>query len=167
MSFDSYSRLTKLYKKHGPHEFGRICQALLEISFREIKFKTRGRAVERPDISAERYKEHYAVEVKVPVGNEISITKRDLDGLYEFASSNVTPVVAVLLVEPDSKWIISKARNLKPGKYNKITLSAHDISSISTEINSIFPEILKRQFEIAIGRGSEGLRGKLVPVTRL
>lgn len=160
MSFGSYSKLLDLHKKHGPQEFGRVCQAFLEMSLRGIGFKTRGRPVERPDISAERHEEKYAIEAKAPIGAEVSITDRDLAGLYEFATAGVVPVVAVLLVEPNQRWILAKGRNLKPGAYNKVALSAYDINALSSEVNAVFPGILADHFDLAMGRGSEGLRAR-------
>jgi|SRR3989344_4142175 len=156
-----YFNLKDLYNKHGPHEFGRICQALLEISLREISFKTRGRAVERPDISAERGTERYAIEAKVPFYSEISITNRDLDGLKEFSSLGVTPILATLLIEPTTKWVFAKANLIKQGKYSKIELINYDVNSVSLAINKIFPQIVERVFDLAMGRGSEGLREQL------
>lgn len=161
MSFDSYSRLLELHRKHGPQEFGRICQALLEMSLRRVGFKTRGRPVERPDISAERNEEKYAIEAKAPVGTDVSITERDLTGLCEFATAGVVPVVAVLVVEPMPRWILANGENLKPRVYNKLVLAAFDFKSLSAEVNTVFSGVLADHFDLAIGRGSEGLRAKL------
>ena len=161
MSHDSYPMLVDLSEKHGPQEFGRICQALLEMTLRRANFATRGRPVERPDITAERPHEKYAIEAKVPVRNDVELTRRDLDGLKEFASAGVVPMVAVLLVEPNPRWIMAHARNLKPGRHNKVALSAYDVAALSSEVNTLFPAVLSEQFDLALGRGSEGLRSKL------
>lgn len=161
MSHDSYPMLVDLREKHGPQEFGRICQALLEMTLRRANFATRGRPVERPDITAERLHEKYAIEAKAPVGNDVELTERDLDGLKEFASAGVIPMVAVLLVEPNARWIMAHARNLKHGRYNKIALAAHEVFALSSEVNTLFPAVLSGQFELALGRGSQGLRSKL------
>lgn len=161
MSFDSYPMLARLSDKYGPQEFGRICQALLELTLRRSDFSTRGRPVERPDITAERLNERYAIEAKVPVGARVELTRRDLDGLFEFATVGVVPIVAVLLVEPNPQWIMALARNLRPGRYNKVVLSAYDHPPLSQTVNGLFPTILSAQFDFAMGRGSEGLRSKL------
>ena len=153
--------LVELNEKHGPQEFGRICQALLEMTLRRADFATRGRPVERPDITAERLHEKYAIEAKAPIGNDVGLTKRDLDGLKEFSSAGVVPIVAVLLVEPNPRWIMAHAKNLKPGEYNKMALSVYDVVPLSREINTLFPTVLSDQFDLVLGRGSEGLRAKL------
>jgi len=161
MSFDTYSRLMKLYKRHGSQEFGRICQILLEMSLQKIGFKTRGRSVERPDISAERSNERYAFEVKAPIGNTVVVTKRDLNGINEFKSSAIVPVLAVLIVEPDTRWVLAKAKNLRARAYSKISLAVHEINPLTKEVNAGFPNVLVEQFDTAYGRGSGGLRERL------
>ncbi len=161
MTQDPYSQLVSLSERHGAQEFGRICQSILELTLRRAGFHTRGRSVERPDISAERSGEKYAIEAKAPVGGKVLVTKRDLDGLKEFESAGVIPVLAVLLVEPSPRWVMVDARSLRPGGYSKIALSVHDIAALSREVGSLFPEILSEQFELALGRGSEGLHSKL------
>lgn len=161
MTYHPYSQLVGLSEKHGAQEFGRVCQAMLELTLRRAGFRTRGRPVERPDISAERSSEKYAIEAKAPVGGRVSVTKRDLDGLKEFESAGVIPVLAVLLVEPSPRWVMANARNLKPGAYNKMALVVHDIAALSREVNPLFPAVLSEQFDVALGRGSEGLRSKL------
>jgi len=153
--------LLELHRKHGAQEFGRVCQALLEMTLRRAGFATRGRPVERPDIIAERAQEKYAIEAKAPIGTDVDLTQRDLDGLKEFSSAGVVPIVAVLLVEPNSRWIMAHAKNLRPGDYNKVTLSVHDVVPLSREVNALFPTVLSDQHDLALGRGSEGLRAKL------
>jgi Holliday junction resolvase len=161
-AFETYEQLTSLLKKHGPQEFGRICQALLEHTLRELGFKTRGRSVERPDITTyTRGKLRYAIESKVQGGHSVNITQRDIDGVMEFCSSGACPILAVLLLEPDSSWILANAENLRSTTYVKITLKARSDQALTMKVNRVFPTVLRDFFELALNRGSEGLRTRL------
>jgi len=161
MSYNTYRNLRQIYDEYGSQEFGRICQALLELTFREIGFSTHGRATERPDISAERGIESYAIEVKAPDTPEVEITKRDLKGLKDYGCTGVIPILAILFFGLQPEWIIINAISMKSGKYNKIALRIHTIQSLSIEINTHFENILNRHYQLTLDRGSEGLRSRL------
>ncbi len=161
MTYEVYQLLGKIKKKYGPQEFGRLCQLLLELTFREIGFRTRGRPVERPDISAERGPESYAVEVKAPSGTSVSITRDDLDGLRDFENKGINPVVAVLAFTSNPSWLLLNARKLKPGRHNITALRLYSVAELSREINEAFPAVLDRYFDVAMTRKSKGLWEKL------
>lgn len=161
MGFNNYYKLDKLLKKRGPQSFGRICQYLLEICFRENNYSTRGRAVERPDIIAEKNDYKYAIECKYQKGSELSLTKKDLEGVLEFKSSDFIPLIAFMWMDINANWMMVKADRIKPGKYNKMALRIYEISKLSEEINSIFPKVVDDNFELALTRGAEGVRSKI------
>lgn len=161
MSFDTYYQLDALLQKRGPPSFGRICQNLLELCFIEDHYLTRGRAVERPDIVAERLDRKYAVECKYQKGSNLMLTQRDLDGVMELQSSNFIPTIAFLLMDINANWMMIKADRLKPGKYNKTALVIYELNDLSKEINSVFPKIVEENFDLALNRGSEGIRAKI------
>ncbi|TET89600.1 MAG: hypothetical protein E3J35_09330 [Methanomassiliicoccales archaeon] len=162
MNAEVYVKLRKLKQKYGSHEFGRICQALLELTFRKLGFSTRGRAVERPDITCERGEERYAIEVKTVQGSRVRFTERDVGGVQEFQSTGkIIPCFAVLAIEPHSEWLIANGLSLKPQDYDRIALRAREITKLSEEVNSAFPLILEDYFDLAMNRGSEGLRSRL------
>jgi Holliday junction resolvase len=161
MSFDTFYQLDTLLRKRGPPSFGRICQNLLELCFIENHYTTRGRAVERPDIVAERHDLKYAVECKYQQGSNLMLTQRDLDGVMDLRSSNFIPTIACLLMDINANWIMIKADKLRPGKYNKTSLIIYELKDLSKEINSVFPKIVEDNFELAQNRGSEGIRSKI------
>ncbi|MDA2912540.1 hypothetical protein MYX77_01020 [Acidobacteriia bacterium AH_259_A11_L15] len=162
MNYEVYEQLQKIRKKHGPQEFGRICQVLLELTFREVGFRTRGRPVERPDISAERGPDSYAVEVKAPSGTSISIDRDDLDGLKDFENKGINPVIAVLAFTSNPSWLLLNARKLKPGKHNITALRLYSLSELGQEIDRAFPHVLTKYFDVAMTKKSRGLWEKLV-----
>lgn len=161
MNYEVYEQLGKIRKKHGPQEFGRLCQLLLELTFREIGFRTRGRPVERPDISAERGPESYAIEVKAPSGTLVSIGQEDLDGLRDFENKGINPVVAVLAFISNPTWLLLNARKLKPGRHNITALRLYSSAELCQEIDEAFPIVLSKYFDIAMTKKSRGLWEKL------
>jgi len=161
MTYEVYQQLREIKKRHGPQEFGRICQALLELTFRQVGFKTRGRSVERPDISAERAADSYAIEVKAPSGTSITIDKPDLDGLRDFENRGIGPVIAVLAFTSNPSWLLLDARRLKPGACNITALRLYSLTAIEQEINKTFPHVVARYLDVAITRKSSGLWEKL------
>ena len=161
MNYEVYQQLQKIKKKHGPQEFGRICQVLLELTFREVGFKTRGRPVERPDISAERGPDSYAIEVKAPSGTSISIDQRALNGLKDFENKGINPVIAVLAFTSNPNWLLLNARKVKPGKHNITALRLYSLTELQHEIDQAFPETLAKHFDTAMTKKSRGLWEKL------
>jgi len=161
MNYEVFRQLEKIRKKHGPQEFGRICQILLELTFRQIGFRTRGRPVERPDISAERGSEGYAIEVKAPSGTSISIDQDDLDGLKDFENKGISPVIAVLAFKSNPAWLLLNARRLKPGKHNVTALRLYSLAGMEQEIDNAFPGVLGRYLDLAMTKKSRGLWEKL------
>jgi Holliday junction resolvase len=162
MNAEVYVKLRKLKRKYGSHEFGRICQALLELTLRRLGFDTRGRPVERPDITCERGEERYAIECKTTEGPRVKFTERDVEGVLEFQSTGkIVPCFAVLAIEPHSEWVIANGLSLKPQTYDRIALKARELTELSQEVNLSFPQILEDYFDLAMSRGSEGLRSRL------
>jgi len=160
MGFDTYIKLDKLLQKFGPKIFGSICQFMLELSFRKLGYQTRGRAVERPDIVAQKGEIIYAIESKCQAGQALSLTKRDLDGVLDYTAPGCIPIIAFLFIDISSEWILAKADKIPIGKSNKIGLKIFDVIELSKEINSIFPQIVEANFEITSNRGLEGIRSK-------
>lgn len=159
MSFGLNRQLSELHKKFSPQEFGRICQALLEIIFfRDLAFEGRGREVERPDIQAKKEGQKYNIEVKAQLGDSFSITQRDLDGVVQSIDEDYLPVIAVLDFGPDPQWLFLDANFLRPGTYNKIAVQIHLLEDLSNDVNSMLPEVLQRCFETALRGGSSALR---------
>lgn len=158
----TFDMLIKLLRTHGPQEFGRICQGLLEVSLRRVGFTTRGRWTERPDILAERNLERYAFGVQSSKGSTVQIRERDLDGVLESEKSGYVPCVAILIVEPNVHWTIVRAKGLKPTEHSKHAICHNEIPKLTEEVNSIFLGVVKDHFEEVLGRGASVLRERLM-----
>lgn len=157
----TFEMLTKLLRAHGPQEFGNICQGLLEITLRRAGFTTRGRWSERPDILAERGQERYAIGAQSSKSSSVQIRKRDLAGILENEKNGYVPCVAVLILEPDVRWTIVRAKGLKPIEHSKHAIRHNEIPGLTEEVNSIFSSVTKDHFEVVLGRGSAVLRERL------
>jgi hypothetical protein len=152
-----YSRLEKLWEKHGPHEFGKICQILLgfcliQQNFRIPTFQLSG----RPDIIAMKNDDIIAFEVKTQSGPDATIKPDDLDGVKGSKQS----IIAVLSYpDLDCTWVLANANNIKAGKWPVSFLRQYSIVSLQKELNEAFPMILERYFTTAF-LGTEVLHGE-------
>lgn len=159
MEYTTRENLKSLYEEHGPQEFGRICQALLErVLEHRLNYEVRIRKVERPDIQAVRGDVKLNIEVKAQEQPEFSISRRDLDGVNTQVDTDFTPVIAILDFSLAPKWLLLDAEHLRPGRYNKLAARIHILEDISEEINAVFPDVLVECFQSALRSGSTAIR---------
>lgn len=151
--------MEELLQKHGPSEFGRICQILLGLTLKEMGFKIcLFQLAGRPDIVVLRENEGYAFEVKAQIGTEVIIKEEDLKGVVD---SGYQPILAILSYpEIETKWLILDARSLRAGKFNKISLERHSIRTLEENINKEFLDGIDKFYENALA-GSSNLRNIL------
>jgi Holliday junction resolvase len=165
INFQTYEKLVLLLKTHGAQEFGRICQGLLEFALRRKDFNTRGRWTERPDILAEKNGDRYAISSQASEDSMIGLRRRDLDGILEYQKRGYVPCLAILIMEPNLRWIMIRADGLKPGEHSKHALRAHEIVKLTDEVNSAFPSVVNSFFDVVAGRGAAVLRERLTQKT--
>lgn len=159
MGYQTLEQLKALLDKHGPQEFGRICQAILErILEEDLGYQIRIRKVERPDIQAVRDDTKLNIEVKAQDKPEFSITQRDLDGVFTAVDRESIPIIAVLDVSLNPEWMFLDAENLHPGTYKKVAAGIHMIHDLTDEVNDAFPEALDECIEFAMSGGSGAVR---------
>jgi len=140
-----YSQLEKLWGKHGAHEFGKICQiliglCLLRLGFRILIFQLSG----RPDIVAMRNEKKFAFEVKTQSGSEAIIKPEDLKGVKNYTEYAIVAVLSY--PDLDCNWILTRADNIRAGKWPISFLKQHSIRPLEDELNKVFPEVLKEFF---------------------
>ena len=143
-----YSQLEKLWEKHGPHEFRKMCQlllgfCLLRLNFRVLIFQLSG----RPDIVAMRGNEKFAFEVKTQSTSEATIKPDDLEGVNEYPEHAIIAVLSY--PDLDCSWVLAKANDIRAGKWPIYLLKQHSISSLEEELNKVFPEVLEDYFSTA------------------
>jgi|GEM_PF-1946947 len=160
-----HSQLEKLWRKHGAHEFGKICQILLcfclvRLQFRIQIFQLSG----RPDIVAIRGEETFAFEVKTQSISEATIKHEDLEGVKNYPEH---PIISVLSYpDLDCSWVFTRADDIKAGKWPISFLRQHSMPSLERELNEIFPGVLEEHFSFA-DLGPTVLHEKLDEVLKL
>jgi len=147
--YEAYIRLKDLETKHGPSEFGRVCQILLGITLKKLGFETPiFQLAGRPDIRAVKKSEDYVIEVKATVDRKVTIKEEDLEGIRK---QKGIPILAILLYpEPESKWIILKAQLVSCGEIYKTSLHKYSIKPLENKINKTFLSILEKYYEYAM-----------------
>ncbi len=143
-----YSLLDKLWKKHGAHEFGKICQIFVGLSLCRLQFQIRiFQLCGRPDIIAMKNNEEFAFEVKTQSGPLATIKPEDLKGVRDYPKHAIISVLSY--PDLDCAWIIARADNIKAGKWPISLLKQHSIHSLENEVNNTFPEVLEEYFSYA------------------
>jgi len=143
-----YSRLEKLWKKHGAHEFGRICQLLLGLCLVELKFRIQIFQLSgRPDIVAIRDAEKFAFEVKTGSSSEVVIKPEDLNGVKNYTEHAIVAVLSY--PDLDCRWILAKAEEIRPGKWPISFLNQYSLQPLEDGLNEVFPGVLEEYFGAA------------------
>ncbi|MEO0073010.1 MAG: hypothetical protein ABIK10_06260 [candidate division WOR-3 bacterium] len=142
MKTEVYEKLEDLHKKYGPREFGKICQKLLAIAFREAGFSCVAeseRGVQGVDIGeAVRGDEKYSIEVKTTTTDYIYYEKKDEDGLRYKKEQGYQPILAVLKIDRFANWFFVKADELDAGKIYIDSLRVYRIHKLEEEILPYF-----------------------------
>jgi hypothetical protein len=148
-----YSQLEKLWKKHGPLEFGKICQIFLGLCLINMNFKIQIFQLSgRPDIVAISNKKQFAFEVKTQSDSIATIKKEDLEGVIEFPEKAIVAVLS--FPDLECSWILSKANEIRAGKLPIAILRQHSDLILEKDVNDIFPEIVDDYFTKAeLGTG--------------
>lgn len=141
-----YSLLDSINRKNGPHDFGRLCQILLGITFKEMNFNISIFQLSgRPDLIIVRRDIGFCVEVKAPTCTEVTIKKEDIDGV---CNQHYQPIICInTYPEVKPKWIFLDATKLKSGTFRSSSLKVYSIKEMEEEINTTFPGILEKYYE--------------------
>jgi len=155
----AWAEVNDLTKALDSSEFGRTCQCLLALAFKEIGYRvSHFQHVGRPDFVIERSNEGYSVEVKAPLGKKVIIKPEDLLGIEGLGHK---PMVAVLTYpELATRWLIVDATNLMPRIYSKSDLTRFSNGIIEKEVSSAFSKIIVK-FKGRALTGASELRGLL------
>lgn len=141
-----YSLLDSLNKKFGPHDFGRLCQILLTITFKTMGYKiSLSQLSGRPDMIVVKGDKGFCIEVKAPTCNKVTLKKEDIDGV---CNQGYSPIICINTY-PDirPKWLSIDANKLESGTYRSSSLERYKINELQEEINITFPLILEKYHE--------------------
>src|SRR5437867_10489327 len=98
----TYRWLRRLHHRHGPREFGRICQKFMAIAYRLANFEhVVERGVQGVDVDAARgCHEKYTTEIKTTESRSVTFHQKDVDGLSSRAKDGYTPLLGILRLSP-------------------------------------------------------------------
>jgi len=152
--YKTYAELKNLANIHNPSDFGRVNQALLSIAFQKAGFfVSHFQGTGRPDFIADRNGESYAIEVKAPVSEKVSLTKDDMTGVEMRGHK---PLLAILTYpSPESRWLFIETSKLSPKVYPKNIIERFSIIDLENQISPCFLSAIEEHKEKAeIGASS-------------
>lgn len=151
----TFDRLHALRARHGPREFGKICQKLLALAFRAGGC---GHVVERGvqgvDIDAAWAEEKYAAEVKTTSERRVLLGAKDVLGLANRRADGYRPLLAVLRLSTLSDWLFADATRLAAGYYDIELLRPRRQLALEQRLRPHFECMLERHFVGAL-RGAQ------------
>ena len=146
--YKTYAKLNELSKIHNPSDFGRVNQALLSIAFQKSGFiVSHYQGTGRPDFIADGKGESYALEVKAPVSNKVSLTKDDIDGVKGLGHRGI---VAILnYPNPESRWLFIEIGKLSSKVYVKNDIERFSITQLENQISPNFLSAIEENWDKA------------------
>ncbi|HYV37557.1 MAG TPA: hypothetical protein VE988_17760 [Gemmataceae bacterium] len=151
MLITTYNCLINLHHRHGPREFGKICQKMLAISYHRAGF---GHVVERGvqgvDLDAANGEIKYTTEVKTTISDSISFEEKDAAGLAARHADGYHRLLAVLQLKPLSDWLIVDAEYLEPGRLHLDTLRPYRRNELETQLRTLFAAVVDEHGESSL-----------------
>jgi hypothetical protein len=158
-----YRLLTALHRRHGPREFGKLCQKLLAITYRLAGFAhVVERGVQGVDVDAADGRERFATEVKTTQTNAVPFLRKDADGLSCRGADGYQPVLGVLRLSPLSDWYLVDAQRLRAGRLQISSLRPSRLRELEARVLPSFSEAVQEYAEGAL----EGSQSYLDDVLR-
>lgn len=144
MNAETFELLEKLHGRHGPREFGKICQKFLALSFRLAGFThIEERGVQGVDLDAASDSEKFTTEVKTTVKDSILFQKKDAEGLLKRTADGYRPLLAVLRLGPLSDWFLVHADRLKPGLLLIDMLRPYRFRELEQRLDPLFDDAVR------------------------
>lgn len=149
--YKTYAELKTLTNVHNASDFGRVNQALLAIAFQKSGFfVSHFQGTGRPDFIADKDGDSYAIEVKAPMSEKVSLTKEDIAGVE---MKGHRPILAILTYpSPESRWLFIETNKLSPKVYQKNEIERFSISGLEDQISpSFLSAIIENKEKAMIG----------------
>lgn len=147
--YKTYAILNELDNVHNASDFGRVNQSLLSIAFQKAGFSvTHFQGTGRPDFIADRKGESYAIEVKAPPSERVSLSKEDIAGVENLGHK---PILAILTYpSPDSRWLFIETNKLSPKVYPKNEIERFSLTHLEDQISPCFLSAIEENKEKAM-----------------
>jgi hypothetical protein len=148
----TYDLLRRLHAEHGPREFGKICQKLIALAYRQGGCQhVVERGVQGVDVDcAWHSQEKFATEVKTTQTARVQFMPKDAAGLSRRACDGYQPLLAVLRVAPLSEWLILHASHLEAKVWLLDSLRPYRCPSLEARIQPLFEQVVEAHFDGAL-----------------
>lgn len=158
MKTDTYDMLKRISEKHGPQEFGGICQDLLALSFFEITdalSKLEVKDVEGVDIVLDSNLGKYVIEVKTTTKDTVNFEQKDHKWLKSYEEKKYTPILAVLKLALLSEWIFHDPKRLTPKSNLSVNrlYTADEFKKLAEDVNKKFESLVEEHYERILSEG--------------
>jgi Holliday junction resolvase len=161
MKVNTFQHLQQIRDKFGPGIFGKIAQKLLALAFREVGFShIVERGVQGVDIDAANILgKKYALEVKTTDGENIPISRENIEALKDRTKDGYLPVIAALRVQMFEDWIFASIPlgDLKPVSLPLSRLRAYRLQDLETSICPTFEAVVNQHFSNVLAGGEHYL----------
>jgi hypothetical protein len=158
----TYERLYLLYDRHGPREFGKLCQKLLAITYRRAGFiHVVERGVQGVDVDAAGGQAKYATEVKTTINGAIVYQAKDVAGLAARRADGYLPLLGVLRLSPLSDWLLADAEHLEPGRLALDKLRPYRRHDLENDLRPLFAAVVDEHAGSALAGAQVYLDGVL------
>jgi len=145
---ETYQLLTRLHRRHGPREFGKICQKLLAVACRLAGFEhVVERGVQGVDLDVALLTERYATEVKTTEKDSVAFQQKDAEGLASRRQDGYQPLLAVLRLSPFSDWHLVSIEHLRTGNLLIASLRPYRRRNLEERLTPRFDEGLAAHFD--------------------
>jgi hypothetical protein len=143
MKTTTYRGLCALHDRHGPREFGKICQKLLALAFRAGGCPhVVERGVQGVDIDAVWAGTKYTVEIKTTRQSAIHLLPKDVLGLASRSRDGYRPLLGVLRLSPLADWLLADAGCLQAGELAIDALRPHRSECLERRLRPLFDDVL-------------------------
>lgn len=144
---DTKDVIGKIQKRHVS-ESGKVIQKLLALTLVRLGYDhLEERSVQGVDIDVIKNEtgERHSFEVKTSKTHDVSIGKKDIDGLEAREEDGYKTYFAILCFPLcfTEGWIIIPASSVKEGRYSAMGLLRKRDKELSELVNSVFPDVVE------------------------
>lgn len=137
-TYHTLSEIKNIY----PDQYGKIFQKLLGQAFQKLDFTIDEKSIQGVDLHISRpNNEKYALEVKTTEKEEITLGKKDIEGIRKRESDGYRPGFAALRLGLLAQWVIASAQNISSGKVPIPLLESQSFGDLQKEVRGKFSEV--------------------------
>jgi len=161
MKVNTFQQLQQIHQKFGSRVFGKLAQKLLAITFIDVgSDHVVERSVQGVDVDAASLEgDNYTLEVKTTSGQNIPISRENIEALKDRAKDSYIPMIAALRVHMFENWVFAKIplSDLRPGSIPISRLRAYRIKSLETKVCPTFEEVVNEHYSGVLEQGEHYL----------